>query len=141
MLKKLFILTAALTLLPLTASAGGRLIPFDELPGEAKKFVKTYFSDLKVLQVEKEFNEYEVKLTDYVSLEFDPDGNWKQIKCRRSAVPDAIIPTLILSYVKENFPGSAVVQIERSKWGYELELDGELELEFDRNCNFVRIDD
>ena len=141
MIKKLVTLMAVAILIPTALSAEGRRIPFDSLPGEAVKFVKEYFPTLKVLQVKAEYDEYDVKLTDSVNLEFDRKGNWKEIKCRRSAVPDAVVPVLILSYIKGNYPGIPIMQIERSKWGYELQLAGDLELEFDRNCNFVRIDD
>ena len=141
MFKKLMTLIAVAILIPTALSAEGKLIPFDSLPGEAKKFVKDYFPTLKVLQVKAEYDEYDVKLTDSVNLEFDRDGNWKEIKCRRSSVPDAVVPVLILSYIKGNYPNIPIIQIERSKWGYELELAGDLELEFDRNCNFVRVDD
>lgn len=141
MFKKLMTLIAVAILIPTALSAEGKLIPFDSLPGEAIKFVKDYFPTLKVLQVKAEYDEYDVKLTDSVNLEFDRDGNWKEIKCRRSSVPDAVVPVLILSYIKGNYPNIPIIQIERSKWGYELELAGDLELEFDRNCNFVRVDD
>ena len=79
---------------------------------------------------------------DLSSVEFDRSGNWKQVKCKKGgAIPEAIIPTRILSYVKEAFPDQLIVKIERSRWGYEVEIQNGLELEFDKNCSFVRIDD
>lgn len=141
MKKNIIAFIAAVLLLPITAMASDRLIPFDELPAEAQQFVKAHFADAKVLQVKAEKDEYEVLLTNGFKLEFDLSGNWKEVKGRQAPVPEAVIPVRILSYVKEYYPDMSIMQIERSKWGYELELAGGLELEFDRNCNFVRVDD
>lgn len=141
MKKKLIAFLAAVLLLPVSAMAFDRLIPFDELPAEAQQFVKTHFADAKVLQVKADIDEYEVRLTNGFYLEFGLSGNWKEIKGRQAPVPDAVIPARILSYVKEYYPDMPIMQIERNKWGYELEVAGGLELEFDRNCNFVRVDD
>jgi len=134
-------MTLALILFPRTAQADGKVIPFDKMPAEARAFIKEHFGSVKVLQVTAEWDEYEVLLEDLTQVEFDRSGNWKQVKGKRNGLPEAIIPLRILSYVKEAFPEQPITQIERSRWGYEVNIGNGLELEFDKNCNFVRIDD
>ena len=141
-MKKITAAIVGLLLIPFIAMADGKRIPFEKLPAEARTFVNTYFGGSKILQVTAEWDEYDVLFADLSSVEFDRSGNWKQVKCKKGgAIPEAIIPTRILSYVKEAFPDQLIVKIERSRWGYEVEIQNGLELEFDKNCSFVRIDD
>ena len=135
------ILALALLFLPVLALADGKVVPYDKLPVEARSFIKEHFGSEKVLQVTSEWNEYEVLFSDMSTVQFDRSGNWKEVKCRQKAIPEPVIPSRILSYVKEVFPGRFITRIERSRRGYEVKLDNGLELEFDRNCNFFRIDD
>lgn len=129
------------TALSLRVKADGRVIPFSNLPQEAKSFIKEFFDGVKVLQVTSEWNEYEVIFADHSKVEFDKKGNWTDIKCASRGVPASIIPSKIASYAERNFPDEIIIEIERSRWGYEVKVSGGFELEFDKNCNFVRIDD
>ena len=141
-MKKIIAAMVGLVMIPLICMADGRRIPFEKMPAEARTFINTYFGQSKVLQVTAEWNEYEVLFQDLTRLEFDRSGNWKEVNCKKNgAIPEAIIPTRILSYVKEAFPGQEIVKMERSRWGYEIVIGNGLELEFDKNCSFVRIDD
>lgn len=137
---KLF-LASLMLLLPALAHADGRVIPYEKLPAEAKSFIAEYFPSAKVLQVTAEWDEYEVLLSDRVQLEFNRSGLWKKIKCKTDGVPQAVIPSRIVSYFQTHFPEYLILQIERSRWGYEVETREGLEFEFDKNCNFIRIDD
>ena len=141
-MKRIIASMIGLVMIPLIAMADGRVIPFEKMPAEARTFINTYFGQSNILQVTAEWNEYEVLFQDLSRVEFDRSGNWKEVKCKKGeAIPEAIIPTRILSYVKDAFPEQVIVKIERSRWGYEISLSNGLELEFDKNCSFVRIDD
>ena len=120
-------------------------ITFDQLPVAAQTFLETHFSDLSRLSIIKEEDgrevEYEVKYADLTEVNFDKNGNWEKVERQGVAVPDAIIPATILSYVKANFPeGNFIVEIDKERNGYEVKLNSGLDLEFDRNGNFIRID-
>ena len=141
-MKKSILAVLSLMFMLVLALADGKVIPLDKMPAEARNFVKEHFQNKKILQVTAEWNEYEVLFADLARVEFDRSGNWKEIKYPKGeAIPEAVIPSRILSYVKEAFSGLHVNQIERSRWGYEVKISNGLELEFDKNCNFVRIDD
>lgn len=137
----LLLALALVVLFPLSADASGKVIPFNGLPTEAQSFIKTHFTNVKVLQITRELTEYEVIFADNNKVEFDRSGNWKEVNCRRGAVPESLIPSRILAYIKGNFSSDSVRSIERNTRGYEVKLSSGFELEFDKNCNFKRIDD
>lgn len=122
--------------------ADGRVVPFEKLPAESKTFIRNHYGSVKVLQVLAEWDEFDVLFADRTQVEFDRRGNWKKVKAPKGgAIPENIVPSRILQYITLNFPGDNVRGIERNRWGYEVEISSGFELEFDKNCNFVRIDD
>lgn len=146
MKKLLFIAIFALTLGVVEAKADNdRVISTDKLPVKAQQFITSYFSTLKISYVkeERDFLEksYEVVFTDGTKLEFGRNGEWKEVDCRYSVVPSAILPDGIARYVKENYPNEKVLKFERDKHEYEVRLSNKLELTFDKEYNLIDIDD
>ena len=84
--------------------------------------------------------EYEVYLKDGSEIKFDKKSNWEKVECREGAVPATIVPEAITTYVRTHFPGETITQIERDGNKYEVELSNRLELKFDRNGRFLKID-
>ena len=73
--------------------------------------------------------EYEVDLKSGAEVDFQENGDWKEVKAARgNAVPAAIIPTAITKYVSTNFKGQSIVEISRKRGGYEVELSNGTEL-------------
>ena len=58
-----------------------------------------------------------------------------------TAVPAALIPTAIAQYVKTNFPNNIITKIEKKYNGYDIELETDLELKFDKSGKFLYADD
>lgn len=120
-------------------------VAFNQLPEAAQTFLNTHFSDLTVLSIIKDEDgrevEYEVKYTDLTEVDFDRNGAWEKVERVNVSVPDAIIPAAILTYVRTNFPANFIVEIDKDRNGYDVKLNSGLDLEFDRNGNFKRIDD
>lgn len=86
--------------------------------------------------------EYEVKLDNAIELEFNSKNQVKEIKSRSGIkLPDSVIPPSILSYVKANYRQNSIVEWELKKKKQEIELENGIELEFDLNGKFLRIDD
>ena len=56
---------------------------------------------------------YEVLLTDRTEIDFDSNGNWTDVDCKKAAVPEALIPVSVKEYVKTNFPQEIITKIER----------------------------
>ena len=76
-----------------------------------------------------------------VKLEFKSSGEWREVDCEPDAVPVLIIPEKILQFVNNKYPDSYVVSIERKLTRYLVDLNNDLELVFDDEGNFKRIDD
>jgi hypothetical protein len=83
---------------------------------------------------------YDVMLDGDIKLEFNRKGEWESVDCYRSRVPDSLLPKGVLDYVNKKFTKAYVVEIERDIQGYDVKLNNDLDLEFDRDGNFLRID-
>ncbi len=119
-------------------------ITVQQLPAKAQTFINTHFQDKNVALAKKETGffelSYDVIFTDGTSLEFDRNGNWKEVDCKYSYVPEAIIPKQIAEYIKANHPGVPVVCIEKDYREYEVELANRVELTFDHKFRLIDID-
>ena len=145
-MKKIMSVLAVLFLALNVACANeDRPIQVEQLPAAAQKFIKTHFPDSKIsyakIDDELVYKEYEVMFADGVKIEFNGDGEWKDVDCKFGAVPAAIIPKKIASYVAKNYPDAKIIKIDRDRRDYEVSLSNRLELTFDMKFNLVEIDD
>ena len=115
-----------------------------ELPARAKQVVNTHFrgKNVAVVTVERQFvgKSYDVVFASGKKLEFDRNGNWTEIDCKKSRVPAALVPSAIKNYVRKNYSGATIVQIEKARSGYEVQLSTGLELTFNKNFKVIDID-
>lgn len=126
--------------LPSCAYDDGTPISADRLPKESKTLLDTYFAEKTCLLVKKENREYEVIFKGGESIEFDSRGRWKEIDCQATVVPDALVPEQILTFVRNNYPENRIVRIERQSRGYEIKLNNQVELDFNRNFVLTDLD-
>lgn len=138
---RLFSIAAICMLFAAASCAHDRIIPVTQLPAPAQTFIKTYFADKPVAYAKQDGPKYEVKFNDGSEVEFDRRGNWDNVDCKYSAVPNAIVPEQIKNYVNTNYAGASITKIDKERYGYEIELSSGLELKFDRNFNLFNIDD
>ena len=115
------------------------------LPQQARNFISTYFSDSKMLKAEKDVDDgvvtYDVTFTDGFELEFDADGQWLKVDAPGyQTIPDGIAPQTIADYVSTNYPKAGINEISRVTYGYEVELNNNVELHFDSQGNFLATD-
>ncbi|MBQ2514162.1 MAG: PepSY-like domain-containing protein [Bacteroidales bacterium] len=118
-----------------------RPVTFAQLPQKAQQFITKHFSGVEFLSGKQDDGEYEVYLTDGTEIDFTAAGDWKDVDCHTRAVPAAIVPAAISKYVKAKFPNNTIVKISKKYAGYDIELDSDLELKFDKNGNFMTYDD
>lgn len=142
----LFFAIVILTLGSVTAKADNdRVITKDKLPAASLQFIDKHFPNLKISYVKEECDfldkNFEVVFTDGTKLEFTRNGEWKEVDCRYSSVPSAIVPDRIEKYIEEHYAGEKVLQIDRGRYDYEVKLSNRLELTFDKNFNIIDIDD
>jgi hypothetical protein len=123
----------------------------DNLPENAKMFLKTHFSAAKFLWGERDNDSYDIRLDNGFEIEFSIDGEWDSIDSNRTkelpASILALIPQSISEYVKKNHQEAIITSIDKKHdWnrkdsGYEIELNNNKdELEFGANGNFIRYD-
>ncbi|MDL2241709.1 PepSY-like domain-containing protein [Bacteroidales bacterium OttesenSCG-928-L03] len=119
-------------------------ISFDQLPRQAQTFVQEHFSDKEVsfAKMERDFftKSYEVILIDGSKIEFDKHGDWESIDCRKEEIPQAIVPQEILRYVKDKHPTRFIIEIERERKHYEIQLDNEIEIKFNTKFEVIEYD-
>lgn len=122
-----------------------RLVDFDQLPAQAKTFIEQNFANEKIAHIiydgEITDRDYQVKFENGPEVEFDNDGKWKKVDCKRNAVPAAIIPVKIKSHVERNFAGKSIVEISREWNEWEVKLSNGLELQFNSKFKLREIDD
>lgn len=139
-MRKLFIILLGFVTINAFA-ANDRPISYEQLPQKAKQFLTQHFNDAEFLSAVLDDGVYEVKLTNGVEIDFNSQGDWKEVDCHNTAVPTAIIPAAITKYVKAKFAKNIIVKIEKKHYGYDVELNNDLDLKFDKNGDFLRIDD
>lgn len=115
-----------------------------QLPASVQKTVNDNF-DAKVISVTTEsaaigVDEYEIYLNDGSKVTFAGE-EWDEVEVPvGKAVPTYFIPEGVSAYVTENVPGQTIIKIERDKKGYDVDLSNGVELQFDVNGNFVKVD-
>ena len=141
-MKKILVLFVALLTLGFSAKADhDQVITFNQLPATAQTMLKQYFADKVPLIVTMDWDDYTVVYDSGEKVEFDKQGNWKDIDCRTSHVPTALIPEQIKAHVKATFPGTTILKLDRNRRGYEVKLNNGLGLEYNRSFQVVDIDD
>ncbi|MCA5005488.1 PepSY-like domain-containing protein [Sphingobacterium bovistauri] len=150
-MKNLFskaILAVAVVFTMTSCDKDDELISNDDLPMVSKSFVSQYFGSAKVISTIKDKEssstfEYEVKLDNGVDIKFDNAGLWQDVEARndRDALPitSFILPSIV-SYVTANYATVGINSIDREVNGFDVELTNDIDLEFDKEGNFIRVD-
>lgn len=128
-----------------TASADNeKPINVSQLPATAQQLIKKNFSNHRVALAKVESGiiekSYDVIFTNGDKLEFDRNGKWTEVSCKTSAVPAALVPSAIASYMRSNYPGQRIIKIERDRKEYEVELASGVEITFNTKFQVIDID-
>ncbi len=120
-----------------------KVVSQNDLPTIANTYITTHFPDQTIRQVIKDMDNlkttYDVILDNGAKLEFNKSGEIRKIE-GNSKLPDSVIPSQILSYVQDNYATEFIKKWELEDNKQEVELSNGLDLEFDKNGNFLRID-
>lgn len=135
-------LALALSLLCTISALAQMRINVTDLPKPAQTFITKYFEKAKVQRVEKDFDDgqvaYEVKLSGNTEIDFDIQGDWKEVSGK---VPADIIPAQIAASVKADFKNKRIVKIERHRrGGYEIELNNGTDIHFDKDFKVLGVE-
>lgn len=116
-----------------------------QLPQAARTFISQFYPDVKVSGITRDSDdkslEYEVFLANGHTVTFDAVGQWVDVDAPGGQViPDGIAPFKIAEYINQNYSGSGINEISRENYGYDVELTSGIDLEFNANGDFIRID-
>ena len=138
-MKKLVFFLVCLFTMQVVVADNDKPINFEQLPQVAQTFVKKHFANKSIAfsKVDKDLFDttYDVMFVDGDRLEFDKQVNWKEMKCKRTYVPEAAVPAQIVKYVKTNYPDAKIIQIEKDRYEYEVKLSNFWDLKFDLKYN------
>jgi len=155
------LLVVAITMLPLFTSCdkngifgdsdNGEIIVTNprtgsETPTCIQEFVNTHFNGIIITRIKTDLNDYDyysVKLSNGFELEFTQACNWLDIEGHNNEVPTSILnllPSGIMQYLSAEYPGRKVIGVSKEHYGYEIELNRDLDIKFDSNGVFLRRD-
>ena len=140
---RFFMLMAMVMTMSLTMMADDddRVITYEQLPAKAQTFLKQHFAKKVPLVVTVDWDDYTIRYESGESVEFNKQGEWKEIDCRRSKVPGDLVPQQIKSHIQKTFPGKSIIKIDRHRMGYEVKLSNGMEVEYNRDFQVIDIDD
>ncbi len=140
-MKKWMLTLVCLLFIGVTAHAGNdKPIRLGQMPVAAQQLIKKNFNGRRVALAKAESKNYEVVFTNGDKVEFDRDGRWKEISCKQSSVPPALVPAAISRYVKSHYAGRRIVKLERDRKEFEVNLDNGVEITFNKNFQVTDID-
>ena len=120
-----------------------KVISADGLPTKAQTYITQHFPDYEILQVVKERDDlktsYDVYLSEGYNLDFDKNGKILGVE-GANRLPDSVVPASLLAYVDTHYPDLFIRDWELDDRGQEIKLSNEMELQFDKDGNFLRID-
>ena len=122
------------------ASSRKKAIDPDNLPKPAIELIQKHWPSCAIDMAYINGKEYEVLLTDGTLIEFDAKGVWKEMKCT-DGLPVTLVPVYITRYVVNRYPKQLIIDCEKMRGGYVIQLTNGLEIQFDLRGNVTHVDD
>lgn len=135
-MKKIAMIAMVLVVALAAVSARDKIVSADQLPKTAQDFISANFAGKTVQYVEKDFNEFEVQLSDRTEIKFGGNGDWESIKCYEG-IPAGVLPEAVTSYVQKNFADAKIVEAEKDWNSIELKLSNRMEVFFDKDGKYM----
>lgn len=144
LLKKTLLITVMLFTFTSCQSQEHKVIEIEKLPSNAKTFINSNFSKMSILQVVKDSElfdkEYIVYFNEGSKIEFNSKGDWTEIEIT-SGVPQKVVPTTIYSFITKKHPNTLIFKINKDNRDYEVKLDNQIEIVFNKKGEFLHYDD
>lgn len=140
------LLLALVMVVALSSCEKEEVVGIEEIPSVGQAFLDEHFGDQTVVSVKREKEsseggEYEVRLDNGVTVKFDKGGNWEDVDAPvNGSLPTTFILTPIVDYVEAEYPNVGINGIDKERQGFDVELTDGVDLVFDTEGNFVRID-
>lgn len=135
--------TLLIILFVFAAVSSAVAFPFDkytlsreDLPEEAQNMLNEYFPKAKIgmIKIDKHLlkkTDYDVRLVNGTTIEFNNKGKWTSVDCKKRAVPDGLIMKSIRNNVSKKYDGAKIVSVKKKSSGYEIGLSDGVILKYD----------
>jgi hypothetical protein len=135
--------TIIILAIALTSCNKEKTILNNQLPSDIKSYVSTHFPNNAIIQsvVDKDgfTKTYDVFLEGNFQLEFNRKYKITDID-GISKLPNSVVPEKIRTYVNINYPNNIIIGWELDEKNQQIKLNNGLDLEFNMQGNFLRID-
>lgn len=132
-MKKIFSLFIFFTILISSSLFADWVVPTSALPQKAQDFISQKFQGASIYYVEKDDGKYEVKLSNGVEIDFSWGGDWVKIDGNYTGVSYSVLPANVVNTIKNTYPDSVIIKVEKT-WGtYEIKLNNMMELYISSN--------
>ena len=136
--------TATQTADSLNQTAQKNNVNFTDLPVKALETINSHYSQDNIASYEVKTipvigKSFEVKFNDGAEIDFDSDGVWHEWKDAKG-LPKGVLPENIKTYLSKNYASTFATAIDKEDKKIKIDLASDIDLEFDANGNFVRID-
>lgn len=116
-----------------------------DLPENIRGVINKYYSQNDIASYELKNvpvigKSYEVKFNHGAEIDFDENGEWHEWSDPKG-LPEDVLPEHIENYLKQHYANTFAVSIDKEKTKIKVDLASGLDLEFDTDSNFIRIDD
>ena len=123
------------------------IVALTNFPVKAQDFIKQNFSNsdiyYSIKEVDRSETKYKTQLKDGTKIEFDVNGDWKEVKNgMNKPIPTKFFPGNISKYIQKNYPKIDVNKIEKDAKDKEIKVEliqNNLDLKFDLNGNFIKL--
>lgn len=120
----------------------------EKLPQNSHEFIAQHFPSETITFVEKDNwtplknnDQYEVHFSSGLEMSFNKSGEVTEIEAAKDQrIPEEALPAEILSYITSNYPDFEVKSWELDGNDQDVELTNGVDLEFDKNGKFLRVD-
>ena len=135
-IKKLLIISL---ILGLSSSMvfGDWIVPVTALPQKSRAFINSTFPGVQIWKVERDGGKFEVKLSNGVDIDFYMNGDWKDIDGEWVTIPFSVLSASVANTVKQTYPQSAIIKVEKEWGNYKIKLNNFMELYITANGQLV----
>lgn len=112
------------------------VVPANQLPQNAQAFISSNFQGANIAYVEADYDDFEVRLSNGVKIDFWRDGTWKEISSYTGVNP-SLLPANVAAAVAKAYPSVMIVKVEKEWNGFEVKLANGMKVYIDSNGNML----
>lgn len=130
-------LTLLALLVGISSALADMVVPANQLPATAQKFISTHFKGVSIGLVERDMNSFDVVLVDGTKIDFNINGEWTEVDGKYKPIPTGFIPNAVVSKVQATQQGAQIIEVDREFGGYKFKFTNGMKVYADNNGNIL----